>query len=532
MSSGDAENLKKKNKALIVFRALFITLLFGSSFFFKGSELLLQPRSLYYLIGTLYGLTLIYAFLLEKIRSQAAFAYVQLVLDVVSSILLIYITGGVESWFSFPLVLIIMAASIILNKRAGFIIATLSSVLYGLIVNLQLYDVLPVSSVASAKEPASLYTLFVHVLFFYLTAYLSGYLSARLESTVQELEQTDLDLRNLELFNKEVIESLPSGLFTVDISGKILLFNQAAEKITGMKSDAVIGKKIDAVMPFFQFPFLQGRREQIIPVEGGKKIIGITISPLQGIAQVPKGFIAVFQDLTQIKELEDEIKKKEKMAAIGELSSNIAHEIRNPLASLKGSIEMLREDSVNPSHKERLMDIAIKEMERLNHIISDFLTYSRPTLPVFQPFDIRELLDETIELLSNINHSEEAISFRKNYRSPLPVYADPQKMHQVFWNLGINAIEAMPDGGELSIDAVSTDNATSVIIRDSGHGIEEKNIGKVFYPFFTTKEEGTGLGLAIAYRIIDEHNGRITVKSTPGIGTTFEIILPARDEKA
>jgi two-component system sensor histidine kinase PilS (NtrC family) len=532
MLSGDAESLKKKNKALIVFRALFITLLFGSSFFFRGSEQLLQTRFLYYLIGALYFLTLIYSFLLEKVRSQSLFAYVQLVLDVVASILLIYVTGGVESWFSFPLVLIIIASSIILDKRAGFVIATLSSILYGILVNLQLYDVLPVSSVASAKEPASLYKLFVHVLFFYLTAYLSGYLSARLESTVQELEQTDLDLRNLELFNKEVIESLPSGLFTVDTSGKILLFNYAAERIIGMKSDAAIGKKIDVVMPFFPFPFLEGRREQIIPADGGEKIIGITISPLKGIAYAPEGFIAVFQDLTQIKKLEDEIKKKEKLAAVGELSSNIAHEIRNPLASLKGSIEMLREDSVSPNHKERLMDIALKEMERLNHIISDFLTYSRPTLPVFQTFDIRELLDETVELLSNINHNKELVSFRKNYQSPLRVHADPQKMHQVFWNLGVNAIEAMPDGGELSIDAVSLNNATSITFRDSGNGIEEKDIGKVFYPFFTTKEQGTGLGLAIAYRIIDEHNGRITVKSTSGIGTTFEIILPAPYEKA
>jgi len=532
MSFENAESLKKKIKALIVFRALFITLFFGSSFFFRGSEQLLQTRSLYYLIGSFYAVTLIYALLLERIRNLVLFAYAQLILDVISAILLIYITGGVESWLSFTLVLIIIASSIILNKKAGFVIATMSSISYGILVNLQLYDVLPFSSKGLLKEQGYLYKLFIHIIFFYLTAYLSGYLSSRLEKTVQELEKTDLDLRNLELFNKEVIESLPSGLFTVDMAGVVLLFNHAAERITGMKRDSVIGRKIDGAMPFFQFPFSEGRREEIIPVDGIQKIIGITISPLKGVAQTPKGFIAVFQDLTQIKKLEDEIKKKEKLAAIGELSSNIAHEIRNPLASLKGSIEMLKEDSVSTNYKERLMDIALKEMERLNHIITDFLTYSRPTLPVFQTFDIRELLDETIELLRTIDHQKGHISFQKTYSSPLLVYADPQKMHQVFWNLGLNAIEAMPEGGELAINAVHTNDFITITFQDSGQGIDGKDIEKVFYPFFTTKEHGTGLGLAITYRIIDEHKGRIWVKSNSGIGTSFEIILPATYEKA
>jgi two-component system sensor histidine kinase PilS (NtrC family) len=193
---------------------------------------------------------------------------------------------------------------------------------------------------------------------------------------------------------------------------------------------------------------------------------------------------------------------------------------------------MLREDSVSPTYKERLMDIALKEMERLNHIITDFLTYSRPTLPVFQTFDIRELLDETVELLQNIDHNKGRIAFRKQYTSPLLISADPQKMHQVFWNLGVNAIEAMPDGGELLITAASMNGSITITFRDSGYGIEAKDIDKVFYPFFTTKGNGTGLGLAIAYRIIDEHKGKISVKSTSGIGTTFEIILPAPYEKA
>ncbi len=317
-------------------------------------------------------------------------------------IILIYITGGIESWFSFTLMLTVIASSIVLNKKAGFIIATVSSIFYGTLINLQLYGFLKVGGEGVMAEKDYLYKIFVHVIFFYLTAYLSGYLSSRLEKTVQKLEEKDLDLRDLEFFNREVIESMPSGLLTTDMSGKVLLFNRAAERIFGVKRDFIIGQRIDSVLSFFPFPFIEGRREEMITIDGSQKKIGLTISPMTGAAENTKGFIVVFQDLTQIKRLELEIKQKEKWAAIGELSSNIAHEIRNPLASLKGSIEMLKEDSVPKNYKEKLMEIALNEMDRLNSVITDFLTYSRPSPPELRKFDLHRLLDEISELLKNV----------------------------------------------------------------------------------------------------------------------------------
>jgi two-component system sensor histidine kinase PilS (NtrC family) len=520
----DAEGLKKKIKALIVLRVVFVTFFFGISFFFRGFERFPHVYSLYYLIGSFYVLTIVYSLLLGKIRNHFVFAYIQLVIDVVSAIILVYITGGVESWFSFTLIITIIASSIVLNKKAGFIIATLCSILYGMLINFQLYGLISVSREGFMEEKDYLYKIVVHGIFFYLTAYLSGYLSSRLEKTVQKLEERDIDLRELEFFNKEVVESMPSGLFTTDISGKVLLFNPAAEKITGIKRDLVIGQRIDSVLPFFAFPFLEGRREQIISDDGSQKIIGLTISPIKGAAEDTKGFIAVFQDLTQIKRLEIEIKQKEKWAAIGELSSNIAHEIRNPLASLKGSIEMLKEDSVSRNYKEKLMEIALKEMDRLNHIITDFLTYSRPAPLEFEKFDLHGLLDETIELLKNVVRNK--VYIKKDYIGTMEINADPQKVRQVFWNFGMNAIEAMPDGGDLIISTKNTDGFIEIRFQDFGGGIAEDIIEKIFYPFFTTKEQGTGLGLAIAYRIIEEHKGRIKVESRSGIGTAFEIILP------
>jgi two-component system, NtrC family, sensor histidine kinase PilS len=531
MKSDHPEALRKKIRTLIVFRVAFITLFFGSSFFFWGLDGIPNYRPVLYLIGILYLFSVFYYILLEKIKNLVLFAYIQLVIDVLFEIVLVYVTGGIDSWFSFTLILSVLAASIVLNKRAGFVIATLSSILYGALINLQLYEVLPATSEGLMEAKDYLYKIFIHTIFFYLTAFLSGYLSSRLERAVRKLEEKDIDLRTLEIFNREVLESLPSGLFTVDLSGRILLFNRSAESITGLKREDVVGRKIESVMTFPKFPLPDGRSEAVITVGRVEKIIGLGVSALKDIDGNTKGFIVIFQDLTKLKKLESEMKQKEKWAAIGELSSSIAHEIRNPLASLKGSIEMLREGAMQDNYKERLMQIALKEMERLNRIITDFLTYSRPAPPNIQRIDLQMLLDETLDLLENVHQGAGDLNIRRDYSERLDVDADPQKLRQVFWNLCINAVEAMPDKGELAVSARNAGDSVQIIFRDSGSGIDEKSVEKIFYPFFTTKEQGTGLGLAIAYRIVEEHEGRINVSSKPGIGTIFEVILPKKDEK-
>ena len=466
-----------------------------------------------------------------RIQNLHVFAYIQLILDVFFEIALIYLTGGIDSWFSYTLVLTILASSIVLNQRAGYIIATMSSLLYGTLIVLQFHRVLPV--ITDYQEAGNyLYNIFIHISSFYLIAFLSGYLSSRLEKTKEKLAEKDLNLRNLEFFNQEVVESLPSGLLTTDMSGTVLLFNRSAERITGIKKEAVVGKGYDLVLPFLRFPFPEGRTEETITSDGVQKIVGVGISMFRGGDESMKGYIVIFQDLTEWKKLEAEMKKREKWAAIGELSSNIAHEIRNPLASLKSSIEILKEDTVATNYKNRLMDIALREMDRLDRIIKDFLTYSRPIPPLFKQFNIHELLDETVDLLRNVDQNRDTISIRKQYSGAFEVIADPQKMRQVFWNLGLNALDAMPDGGELTISTKHENKSLVITFKDTGTGIEENKIEKIFYPFFTTKDQGTGLGLAIAYRIMEEHNGALTVESVPGIGTTFKVILRDTNETA
>jgi two-component system sensor histidine kinase PilS (NtrC family) len=196
---------------------------------------------------------------------------------------------------------------------------------------------------------------------------------------------------------------------------------------------------------------------------------------------------------------------------------------------MRGSIEMLRDDKIPQKHKEKLMGIALKEMERLNNIITDFLTYSSPRPLEMKRTDLHLLLDETLSLLKNTEQNRGNISLKKGFQGPLLAQVDPQKIRQVFWNLGMNAIESMKEGGELKVSTKVEGSLIKITFSDTGQGIKPSSVEKIFYPFFTTKDEGTGLGLSIAYRIIEEHKGRLTVKSLPGIKTTFEIILNTQD---
>ncbi|NJD55712.1 MAG: PAS domain S-box protein [Nitrospirae bacterium] len=510
-------------KALIGFRALFVSLLLGSAFLLR-IEFFPNPKAISFFIIALYLLTIVYALLIQRIRHLHVFAYIQLILDVIAEIALIYITGGIESWFPFTLILTVISSSIVLNRRAGYVMASMGSILYGALLDLQFYRVLPLDYQGVMQEKQFLYNIFIHTVSLFVTAYLTGYLSTRLEKTEERLEQKDTHLRDLELFNMKVIESLPSGLFTTDREGNVLIFNKAAETITGISQQEIIGQNITQALPSLTYPFRAGRNEETLLLSGQqKKIIGINMSILKDTAQKETGYIGIFQDLTQLKELEAEMKDREKWAAIGELSANIAHEIRNPLASLRGSIEMLKEGKIPERHRDKLMEIAISEMQRLNNIVTDFLTYSRPRPLEIHEVDLHGLLRNTLSLLEN---TAQKIKIKQAFEGTMLVRVDPEAIRQVFWNLGTNAADAMVQGGVLTVSTRDFSDRVSVIFSDTGPGISQQDLSRIFYPFYTTKEGGTGLGLSIAHRIVEEHRGKLAAESTPGIGTTFEIILP------
>jgi two-component system sensor histidine kinase PilS (NtrC family) len=511
--------LIKKLKTLIAFRVFFVTVILGSFFFFQiGYKVFPYPSAVLYLIVLLYSLTFIYAFLLKRMKSQP-FAYVQLHIDMLATVTLILLTGGIESWFTSLLLLIVLAAAIVLNTRAGYSTAIFGSTLYGLFIGMQYYGILHVPYDTLLVEKDFLYKIFSIICALLLTAYLTGQLSSR-------LERRTIDFEDLSLFNREVIENTPSGLFTTNLDGLVHLFNRAAEEITGKDRADAVGHNINNIFPFIGRLEERSRMEDMVDLNGAERVIGLSISGMKDAKGEETGYIGIFQDLTELKRMAEFVRQKEKLAAIGELSANMAHEIRNPLASLKSSIEMIRENAITEDKKGRLMDIALNEMDRLNGIITEFLHYSRPPALQVQDFDLHVALSETVELLQKRDSVADSIKFRIEFNGPLIIKGDRQKFQQVFWNLGINALDAMAESGEFSINTFENESLVRITFSDTGSGISKDDIERVFFPFFTTKEEGTGLGLSIAYRIVEEHSGTMTIKSEPGDGTKVYILLP------
>jgi len=525
-------DLIKRVNALIYIRVVIVTILLDSFYIFRiGYDKLTHPQWLSYFIASLYFLTIVYAVVLRRLKTipqYTVFAYLQIIIDIVAETMLVYMTGGIESQFSFMYPLSIISAGIVLNRRACLVAATLSSVLYGVLLDLQLYKIITISPDTAHAEKDFFYNIFAHFTTYYLVGYLSGYLSDKLHKATQSLKEREVVLSDLKAFSKYIIESMPSGIFTTDMNNRIISFNAAAQEITKMGHADVAGRTTEEIFPFIRTnpPALE-RVEGEMLRNGESFPVGMRISKLRDASGRTIGQIGVFQDLTELKTMEAEVKRKEKWAFIGELSASIAHELRNPLASLKGAVEMLREKRVSQEHADHLMTIALSEMDRLNGIITDFLLYARPQELNSQPFDLHESLKNVITLLQRSESKGENVTISTKLDGSLFITGDSRQIQQVFWNLGINAVDAVSDGGHVDIYTKRNNNSVEIIFKDNGTGIGKTDIDRVFYPFFTTKEKGTGLGLSIAQKIAEEHGGKIGVESGGiGRGTTFRVIFP------
>jgi two-component system sensor histidine kinase PilS (NtrC family) len=269
---------------------------------------------------------------------------------------------------------------------------------------------------------------------------------------------------------------------------------------------------------------------------GGHCFLGATISPLRNDQGETIGVIGIFQDLTKLKMMEEEMYQKRWLASIGEMAAGMAHEIRNPLASLSGSIQLLKKEPSLLLENQRLMDIALHEIDRLNAIITEFLLYAKPLPPRRKWVSIDQLLSESMEFIQKSKEAAQSTQIvLKMSEPPSFLFADPDQMKQVFWNLAMNAFAAMPQGGTLTLttkqtssmrdDNANGEEAIEFYFQDTGAGISKEDLPKIFYPFFTTKSSGSGLGLPIVQRIIEQHHGAIGVESSPA-GTTFKIVIP------
>lgn len=533
----------------IVSRAVLVTFLLGTLTFFQH-EYRIYPfptAYLYYFVLSVYVLTGIYWYLLQKSPNLSFLAYLQISGDILLVTFLVYITGGIDSGFSPLYHLAIIPASIILYRRGGYLSASLSSILYGGMLDMQYYNFLGLVRSVNFTAMQVLYQVFINILSFYIVAFLSSYLSDLLRKTRQELRAKSMDYEDLRTMQDQILKSVRSGILTMDLEGKITSCNPAAEYITGYayaelktRWQDIFGSSIKGLFghtnDLMERPFrFDG---PIIKKDGGTAILGTSVSLLKDDKNTVHGIILIFQDITKLVEMEEKVRRQEQLAVVGSLAAGIAHEIRNPLASLSGSIQLLQGDLDLKGDDKRLMDIVVRETDRLNTIISEFLEYARPQTAHAEKILLLPVLDETIMLLKNSRDFREGITIRAQVDPQVVINGDAQRMRQVFWNLLINACQAMPDGGEITVSAMpvprSDDDSgwCEIVIKDTGHGIGHEYLDKIFDPFFTTKTGGTGLGLAIVERIIEDHGGIIDVESEIGRGTKFRIRLPVLEEAA
>ena len=537
---------------LMLLRLLFISLLLGASIFIQIKQTKTYfgniQTSHYLLIATVYFLTFIYILLFKFLKNLTRQIYFQLLVDTIFTTAIIYSTGGIDSIFSFLYILTIINGSIILYRKGGMIIASSSSILYGLLLDLHYYGIIhPFSGgVGYSAEYQSLniiYMTVVNIGAFYLVAFLSSYPSEQARKSRVELKAKEDDIIKLEALNEWIIRSIASGLITLDGQGRIILFNPAAEVIFGIKAGQVIGQRIANILPFL--PEHLDNRNDFQKKEIGnppgftdleyydpmnrRLFLRFFMSPLRIPNGDQKGQILFFQDITEMRQIEEEMKKVEGLALIGELAAGIAHEIRNPMASISGSIQMLKEGMEKDGVNSRLMEIVLREINRLNHLVNDFLLFARPKPSNHLRFNLDQLIIESLEIFKNSGKWNDRMVVKTEFHSETDLDSDPEQVKQVLWNIFLNAVEAMPDEGVLRINTEMTmthgKKMVKVSVRDTGKGFSEKALSHLFTPFFTTKEGGSGLGLAIVKRIVEGLKGFVSGQNHPDGGAEITVLL-------
>jgi two-component system sensor histidine kinase PilS (NtrC family) len=538
-------DLRSRLLALIAARVIVGTLLLGSAFLVQLSRPGAFPVDPFFvLIAIVYALSLAYRATLHLVERHTWLVDLQLATDALLVTGFIGLTGGVVSYFSSLFVLPIIAASMITFRRGAVQIATLSAVLYVGLAAAQYLGAFPywLGQFTLPTGGFAQYTIGINVFGFMAVALLSGSLANRLRSADARLAHTSLQLDDLRALNEYVIDGLLSGLVTADTDGCILTFNRAAATITGISPQEAIGQDARVVL---QLPEVtRGQLEPLVETgslradfefrtSSGRLLdIGLMATMLS-FPNGRSGYLFTFQDVTELRRLERNARLQQRLAAVGEMAAGIAHEIRNPLASMSGSIQLLRQELSLSEEQGQLMDIVLRESERLNDTIRSFLAYARPQKFAVAPLDLAKVVRDTVLLIRNSAEARDTHTVDVE-APPEPVWldADENQIRQVIWNIASNGLRAMSAGGRLvlSVERDMVDGHEQVVLgfSDTGRGIPPDEIDSIFQPFMSSFDRGTGLGLAIVHRIVTDYGGAIQVSSRVGVGTTVRVRFPVR----
>jgi len=501
---------------------------------------------LFLLAGLTYAASLLYVAMLyfERERPMVQ-ASVQFGGDLLLVTGLVYYFGGIASPFSLFYLVVIMVASVLARRRAGLIVASAAYILYGgLITALARGYIAPVQQTLSPGEIAWRvpYNLAVHLFGFYAVALLTSYLAENVQRAEIELEEQRDTLALLEAFHHDVVQSLSTGIVTSNREGRITSLNRAAVEILGRPESDFLGRPMvelglfdaDRWRELARLSDAEGRRlrAEAEIARGDERVpVGFSVSTLSDPNGQVNGTVLVFQDLTPWRALQEELRLKDRMAAVGELAAGIAHEVGNPLAAISGSVQLLSQALPADEAQGKLLDIILRESQRLDRTIKGFLRFARPRERSAAAFDVAALLAESTELLRNSEEATGRHQFRVDLDPPKAyLVGDRDQISQIFWNLARNALRAMPEGGSLAVRGRLARDCYRIEFEDTGLGMTEEQRARLFEPFRSTFDAGTGIGMAIVYRIVQEHGGRVEVDSRPGRGTRIRVELPLAAE--
>jgi len=493
-----------------------------------------------------------YLFLIYKIKHLAFHVYMQSLVDVLLVTCFVWIAEGTGAVYSMLYPLVIIYSVIFLGLQAGLIVAFLSSLSYGLVSYMMFLGMIHPFSLLGREIVTSSHTgsavqvfssIFIHVLSFCLTALLASFVASREKRARILLKETEHAFAELGSLHRSIVESISTGILTVNLQGRIRSFNRAAIDITGWSATEALQNDIHAIIPEYAniLEITAQRPDHVLGKErieidtkdknGRPIVLGCSLYLLKGKDDVPIGHILIFQDITSFQEMKQAYERSQKMAFIGELAAVLAHEIRTPLASISGAIQLLKKAPGLGSMNERLLQIVLRGKDQLENFIKDFLLLSRPAIGKQEEIDLIVMIEEIVEAIKYDPLCHKSIIFEFFFSSPVQMNANRTELRQLFTNIILNAVQAMPDGGVVTITMADTQDDSNqrwveISVADQGYGIEEEHILKLFEPFFTTREQGTGLGLAIVNRIVSLYGGTISVNSKIGQGTTFYVKLP------
>ncbi|CAH2031530.1 two-component system sensor histidine kinase NtrB [Trichlorobacter ammonificans] len=485
--------------------------------------------------------------LVGRLQWRRSLSRLQVVWDILFVTMLLILTDGIASPYSFLYLLAIMSAGMLISRRDALYTAALCVILYGAMVDMQYYGMLSglgltPDAAHERGEVVVFYTLFLHLVGFVLAALASGYLSERAQVSEDALRISEVNYEELRCLHSTIVEHLESGLLTVTTAGGIRVFNPYLQRLTGLSQEEAYNRSLASLFPDLALngaALVRPRRGEFSyrSASGDSRTIGYTTTPYRDTQGETAGQIVTLKDLTELKQMEQALKRSDRLAALGELSARMAHEIRNPLAAISGSVQLLTAQGGLPDQESRLLAIVTRESERLNGLITDFLAYARPRPPRLENVDLRQMLLDLRELLA-ADQRFRTVQIELVGPPMFLIRADRGQLHQVLLNLLHNAAEAMPEGGTVTVEMAreGDDGGSSatarIMVADQGCGIDDETMRHLFEPFWTTKTTGSGLGLATVYRIIEGHGGTIRVSRPRTGGTLVVVRLPMTEAES